>query len=98
MPHSLGMSKTLAGRLRRAREAANISARRLSLLGGASKNFVSNIETGTTTRPQAATLMAIARVLGVAPEYLLNGEGPAPTKDGIRAHVIEARKGQRLTA
>lgn len=89
------MARTFASRLRQTREAAKISGSELSKLAGVSRGLVSSIETGTTTRPQITTLMAIANVFGVSCEYLLNGEGAAPTKAELRERLIAARKAAR---
>ncbi len=62
-------------RLRSARMAKGLSARRLSLLAGLTPSHVATIEARTGSSPEARTLAAIAKVLGVSVDWLVTGAG-----------------------
>jgi transcriptional regulator with XRE-family HTH domain len=49
----------------------------LAELIGLKQASLSNLETGDSTLPSAATLLNLAAALNLRPEYLLTGEGPA---------------------
>ncbi len=87
--NSLGMSETLAGRLRRARELSGLSARALSRLAGLSAAHVSLIE---DARPnlEAQTAAKLARVLGVTMEWLVSGTGAEPSAARVSDAVSAA--------
>jgi transcriptional regulator with XRE-family HTH domain len=67
--------QTLAQRLRRARDASELSARRLDKLAGLTPGHTTLIESGRRLNPTAATAAALARVLGVSLEWLVSGRG-----------------------
>ena len=82
----------LSDRLRRAQEAANVSARELGRLAGLpSESHVGYLETAPDPNPNANTLKSICRVLGISIDYLLTGAGPEPSSRRIRAAVEAAR-------
>jgi excisionase family DNA binding protein len=63
------------GRLRALREAAGLSQIALGAASGLSHEFISRLETGRSW-PKAATVQALAQVLGVAPQHFV-GSDPA---------------------
>lgn len=65
--------QTLPARLRKARKAAGLDLKQLSLRAGLSHNTAYSIETGTRV-PTVATLVEIASVLAVSPSWLAFGE------------------------
>ena len=83
--------KTLADRLRYARDAAGCPAVTLAALAGLASAHVGMIERGERTRLEYSTLSRIARVLGVSAEWLGEGIGPEPTPDAVRAAVEASR-------
>jgi transcriptional regulator with XRE-family HTH domain len=72
--------QTLAQRLRRARKAAGLSARRLDALAGLTPCHTSLIESGLRENPKATTVAALAKALGVSLDWLVSGRGPPPTR------------------
>lgn len=85
----------LSDRLRRAREAANVSARELGRLAGLpSESHVGYLETAADPNPNANTVKSLCRVLGISIDYLLTGAGPEPSARRIRAAVELARASQ----
>ncbi len=74
--------ETLAGRLERAMREAGYNPRSLSLSAALGMTAVRDILDGRIASPRYATLSALARVLGVSVEWLVNGdvaEGAAAT-------------------
>lgn len=65
---------TLAGRATEARQAKGLTQRELARGADMSQQTVGSIESGRSNTPQAKTLLAIAKVLGVSPGWLLFGE------------------------
>jgi transcriptional regulator with XRE-family HTH domain len=49
------------------------------------------IESGERPTPSPATLSMLAQVLGISLDWLIDGKGPVPSVDGIRA-AVEAAK------
>lgn len=86
-PSKIAYMKTLSERVVEAREAANLDKAQLRTemnrllirwgLKGISHSALSQIETGSTKTMKAHTAMALGRVTGYRPEYLLFGERPA---------------------
>jgi transcriptional regulator with XRE-family HTH domain len=76
---------TIGERLRALREAAGVSAIRLSSAIGASHAVVGNIERGAAASPSAAVAARLARTLGTTVDYLVLGEGHPPSADEVRA-------------
>lgn len=66
-----------------ARGRRNLTAAQLSRLAGLEESYCSQVETGRRKQVRTRELLAVARVLGVRPEWLTNGEEPmhdlAPT-------------------
>lgn len=80
-----------ATRIAALRRAADISQSALSLAVGGSHSLISHIEEGRIREPGAKFLVKIARALGASAEYLVDGEGEAPTPEKTRA-AFEATK------
>lgn len=68
-----------------------MSARELSLLAGLSHGLVALIESGFVAQPSIGTSAAIARVLGVSLDWLINGIGDEPTVEQVCAAIERAR-------
>lgn len=74
--------QTLGERLAYARKAKNLSARALSIRAGLrAAAHVGLIERGTVKKPSGHTLGKLATALGVSIEWLLDGDGQAPTAE-----------------
>lgn len=58
---------------------------------GGSHSLISHIEEGRIQEPGARFIVKIARALGASAEYLVDGEGEAPTPEKTRA-AFEATK------
>lgn len=71
---------TLGGRLWRARDAINLSARDLAQRLGVRPETVASWERDRA-EPRTSRLFMLAGVLGVTPAWLIAGIGPAPTND-----------------
>jgi transcriptional regulator with XRE-family HTH domain len=65
-------------RLRDLRREQGWSQEQLARVAGIKRSWVQGFETGTIQEPGAADLLAVAKALGVAPEYLLHGLGEPP--------------------
>lgn len=68
-----------AERLKRLREAANLTQGELAARAGVSQGTIGNLETGMRKHPRA--LVAIARALGVTAAYLETGREEAREPD-----------------
>lgn len=66
--------KTIANRLKEAREAAGLTQPELAAKAGVSSGTIGNIESGTRKNPRE--LLAIAKAVGVRPEWLKDGKLP----------------------
>lgn len=66
--------KTIADRLKAAREAAHLKQDELALKAGVSQGTIGNIESGIRKRPRE--LIAIAEAVGVHPKWLETGRPP----------------------
>lgn len=64
---------TIAERLKQTREDLKLSQDQLAKQAGVSQGTIGNIESGTRKNPRE--LLAIARALGVTPEWLKSGKG-----------------------
>lgn len=76
---------TLASRLQTLREYSGMSARVLSELAGLQPTHFALIESGERPHPAAETMVHVARILGTTVEWLVTGEGRAPTEREVRA-------------
>lgn len=79
--------KTLAERVRWAREVAAVSARELADLSGCTAGHISMIETGRRDNLTSEAATGIARAFGVSLDWLINGDGKDPSERAIRAAV-----------
>ena len=72
--------------------ASDLSGRELARLAGISESHPWLIESGQRPHVASHLLAAMARVLGVSLDWLINGEGETPTPEDVQAAVEEARK------
>lgn len=74
------MSQTLSDRLKIARSAVGLSARKLSRLAGLADGHVAMFERGIVDDGSAKTMGRLAQALGVSLDWLVLGigDGPAP--------------------
>lgn len=72
-------------RLFSARQAAGISASKLSEAAKVTRSVVRQIETGAIVEPSAAIVSRLARLLGTTSEWLVTGAGKGPTAAATRA-------------
>jgi transcriptional regulator with XRE-family HTH domain len=89
------MTNKIGSRIRDAREARGMSAAELARLVKVSQTAVWNWEE-KSRKPHSQTLIALAKVLGVSPEYLLHGNGSSTTglmkpKETVADVVEDAR-------
>ena len=82
---------SLSEHVRMARALSGISARELDRLANLAEGHTSLIENGSRPNVEARTAAAIAQVLGVSLDWLVSGEGKAPTERGVKAAVEAAR-------
>lgn len=82
--------QTLPERIRYARGLAGLSARRVAILAGRHPQWLTAVERGVNRAPSAVALSAVARVLGVTVEWLLEGTGGGPTVGSVQAASEEA--------
>jgi transcriptional regulator with XRE-family HTH domain len=82
-------------RLALARDLAGLTSRELSTLIGASPVTVGNLEQGVSRNPNADTVIALARTLGVSLDWLLIGRGRSPSRERVQAATHRAM-GKRL--
>jgi transcriptional regulator with XRE-family HTH domain len=79
------------------REAAGISARKLSLAIGASHGVIAQLELGTIADLRSDLTLALARALGTTIEHLLTGNGTDPAPEETRA-AFDAASAARASA
>jgi transcriptional regulator with XRE-family HTH domain len=82
---------TFPERLRMARELGDLASYELAELAGVSGGYPGHLEKGRRKNPGSDVASKIARALGVSLDWLLRGEGPAPTKAQVQAAVAVAR-------
>lgn len=75
----------LGRRVASLRRAAGIGARTLSLRIGATHSVIAQLESGDIQDLRSSLALPLARSLGVTVEFLLTGEGKAPTPEQVRA-------------
>ena len=66
--------KTIAERLKLAREQSGLNQQELAKRAGVSQGTIGNIESGLRKQPRG--LLEIAKALNVSPQWLSNGNGP----------------------
>ena len=90
---------SLGTRLGKLREQSGLSLTELGELARLkSPSHIGMIERGQRPHIEAATAVAICRVLGCSVEWLVLGEGDAPSPDSVRAAVERARAEQPTEA
>lgn len=92
-----GQAERICERLRAARELAGISCRTLDALAGITPGHTSAIEAGRRGNPESRTAIALAHALGLTIDWLLLGDGDAPTEMGVRAAVAKATRAHQRT-
>lgn len=85
--------QTPGQRIREARELLRpiLATKELDVLAGLAPGHTWILERDGGSNMASSTLFAIARVLGVSPEYLYRGEGRKPSAKTICAAVTKAR-------
>lgn len=85
-------------RLRHARKHRKLTQAQLAQLAGVKQASISQVETGETKSLRGTTLVAIAKVLSVNPDWLANGKGSMERKDVPLSDeaVLLAQAWQRL--
>lgn len=74
--------------------ADDLSGRELDRLAGLTEGHVSLIEAGTAGTAngiKTRTASALASVLGVSLDWLIDGDGDDPSVEAVRASVSDAR-------
>lgn len=87
--------KTIAERLKDAREKAGLTQPQLAAAAGVSAGTIGNIEAGTRKNPRE--LLAMAKAVGVLPQWLRDGSGPRypdESQDDANAHDGPSIKGR----
>jgi transcriptional regulator with XRE-family HTH domain len=88
--------KTLAERIVWARERKGLTQEALANKAGVSQGTIGNLESGARKAPRS--LLAIAAVLGVEPQWLASGKEPSHTPDSMfTGQVIEDFNGKIVT-
>lgn len=78
---------TIGERIAFARKLSGLSAAELGRRAKLSNAIVSMLEGGQREDPHVSTVTQIAAVLGVRVEWLISGDGPAPTEKAVKAAV-----------
>lgn len=90
--------ESISTRIATARQlAGDLSAAQLGILAGLSKSVVALIESGERKNPESKTVSAIASVLGVSTDWLLNGTGRPPTAALVKAAIARAEESRTGT-
>lgn len=85
-------SATLRSRLEQLRKMAGVPRRELDRLARLGEGHTTMIVLGKRKSVEAATASALASVLGVSLDWLVNGEGDPPSAAVVRAAVRAARQ------
>lgn len=91
VPSILIMLDTVGSRLEDLCHRAGLSFRGADDLARRTPGHCQAIVRGTIRAAEAVTLLAYARVLGASLDWLISGEGTAPSDDAVRAAVELAR-------
>ena len=86
----------MATRIRDVREMVGLAATELSTLAGLSHGALPHFERGDVSEMKFSSISSIATVLGARVEFLMTGEGEAPTKASALAAVEEARRREAI--
>lgn len=73
--------KEIGLRLRHARKQRKLTQVKLAQLAGVKQASISDLERGESRSFRGVTLVSVARVLNVRPEWLSQGKGPMERKD-----------------
>jgi len=82
---------SIGHRVARLRALSGCSTQALADAIGVSRALVNFLETGVRADPRSSTVVAIAHACGVSFSWLLDGEGPEPEPEAVRAAVERAR-------
>jgi transcriptional regulator with XRE-family HTH domain len=75
----------MGARLAWARKVAGLATRDLDKLAGLTPGHTASIEAGRRPNPSVRTVLALARVLGVTCDWLIDGSGALPSRAALRA-------------
>lgn len=89
-----GYMETMGERIRRLREAQNLTQTRLGELCGVSKSAVSQWEDGSTTDIKLKVFLALCDALRTDPHYLVYGPERAPEATTATARPRSPSKGR----
>lgn len=84
----------MGARVRELRLIAGITTRELDRLAGLVQGHASAIETGTRTNVESRTAIGLSNALGASLDWLLKGEGKAPSPSAVRRAVAAAKSGR----
>lgn len=95
MGSSISPHDTLGSRLTVALAHGGLKYKEAGQLAGlrSADSLVGQIARGENDNPTAATLIAIAGLLGVTVDWLLRGVGPPPKRRQVQEAVARARAG-----
>jgi transcriptional regulator with XRE-family HTH domain len=82
---------TVAGRLRRLRDASGLTQQQLAVAAGLSVGLVSQLERGTVADPRLSTILVLAKALGVDAGELIGRVEP-PAADDTTASKRKGKK------
>lgn len=88
--HTAKMGEGIASRLRRARDASELTIAELAHKAHTSAQTLHNIMLGSGNRSRVGLLVDIARALGVRPAWLILGEGPQHEPESPSAAILDA--------
>lgn len=88
--------KTIAERLKRAREDKHLTQPELAARAGVSQGTIGNIEAGLRKNPRE--LLAIAAALGVEAEWLKSGKGPSLRHKNSEASFVDLNENPEFPA
>lgn len=80
----------LGERVKRVREACDVSARTLSALAGLSNSAIGQLESGAIQELRAEATGNLAAAFGVSLDWLVRGDEPEPDMVAVRARVRAA--------
>lgn len=85
------VDENIGSRVRELRTLVGITTRELDRLAGLVQGHTSAIEVGTRPRIEVGTAMGLATALGASLDWLLKGEGKAPSTAAVKRAVEAAR-------
>lgn len=81
--------KSVAERVKFVRSLTGLSSNRLSSIAGLHRSTVRVLERGERKTGAASTLIALARVTGAPPDWLMTGMGSAPTRQSVKRAISQ---------